>query len=82
MGRYPILDRYVKALKKRSTGRGVAKLRWRLQLKQSDPVEPFLAAIALALQYGLFELTRLEHLILERVAGDFFNLDDNGCVTR
>ena len=77
MGRSPILDNYVKALKKRSAGRGVAKLRRLLQLKQSYPVEPFLAAIELALHYGLFDLARVEHLILERVAGDFFNLDDS-----
>ncbi|MEN8176976.1 MAG: IS21 family transposase, partial [Pseudomonadota bacterium] len=77
IGRHPVLDRYVEALKKRSAGRGVAKLRRLLQLKQSYPVEPFLAAIELALHYGLFDLARLEHLILERVAGDFFDLDDD-----
>jgi len=33
------------------------------------------AAIETALQYGLYDLHRLEHLILERVAGDFFHID-------
>ena len=28
-----------------------------------------------ALQFGLFDLARLETLILRQVAGDFFNLD-------
>ena len=37
---------------------------------------PFIAAIEQALQYGLFDLGRLEALILEQVAGDFFALDD------
>ena len=77
VGRNPILDRYVEALKKRSAGRGVAKLRRLLQLKQSYPAKPFLAAIEQALHYGLFDLARLERLILERVAGDFFDLDDD-----
>ena len=75
-GRDPQLDAYVVALKKRAPGRGVGKLRRLLELKRTYPAEPFLAAVQHALQYGLFDLTRLEHLILERVAGDFFELDE------
>jgi len=75
-GRDPLLDQYVAALKKRSSGRGVSKLRKLLELKRAYPAQPFLAAVKQALQYGLFDLTRLERLILERVAGDFFNLGD------
>jgi hypothetical protein len=70
------LDAYVAALKKRAPGRGVAKLRRLLELKRTYPAEPFLAAIEQALHYGLFDLARLERLILERVAGDFFDLDE------
>ena len=66
---------YVAALKQRAPGRGVAKLRRLLELKRTYPAEPFLAAIEQALHYGLFDLSRLERLILERVAGDFFDLD-------
>jgi hypothetical protein len=55
--------------------RGAGKLRRLLELKRTYPAEPFLAAIEQALQYGLFDLNRLERLILERVAGDFFDLD-------
>jgi hypothetical protein len=29
------------------------------------------------LQYGLYDLNRLENLILSFVAGDFFNLNDH-----
>ena len=76
-GRDPVLDRYVLALKKRAPGRGVGKLRHLLELKRTYPAEPFLGAIEQALQYGLFDLARLERLILERVAGDFFDLDEN-----
>ena len=77
VGRDPILDRYVEALKKRSPGRGVVKLRRLLQLQRRYPPKPFLAAIELALHYGLFDLSRLERLILQRVAGDFFDFDDD-----
>ena len=75
-GHDPRLDAYVVALKKRAPGRGVAKLRRLLELKRTYPAEPFLAAIEQALHYGLFDLSRLERLILERVAGDFFDLDE------
>lgn len=68
-GRHPVLDRYVAELKGRAPGRGVAKLRRLLQLKQSYPSEPFLAALEQALQYGLFDLNRL--------GGDFFALTDD-----
>jgi hypothetical protein len=72
----PRLDAYVVALKKRAPGRGVGKLRRLLELKRTYPAEPFLSAIEQALRYGLFDLRRLERLILERVAGDFFDLDE------
>jgi hypothetical protein len=76
-GRDPRLDAYVVALKKRAPGRGVGKLRRLLELQRTYPAEPFLAAIEQALQYGLFDLARLERLILECVAGDFFDLEEN-----
>ena len=74
--RNPILDQYVAALKKRSPGRGVTKLRKLLELQRTYPSGPFLGAVEQALKYGLFDLSRLERLILERVAGDFFNLGE------
>ena len=76
-GRDPRLDAYVVALKRRAPGRGLSKLRRLLELKRTYPAEPFLAAIEQALHYGLFDLARLERLILEHVAGDFFDLQDN-----
>jgi hypothetical protein len=51
-----------------------AKLRRLLELKRAYPAEPFLGALAQALEYRLSDLARLERLILERVAGDFFAL--------
>ena len=69
------LDLYVNALKSRSPGRGMRQLQRLLRLKRTYPIEAFLPAIAQALEYGLFDLARLENLVLERVAGDFFNID-------
>jgi transposase len=69
------LSRYVSALKRRSPGRGVARLRRLLAMRRTYPREAFLAAIEKALHYGLYDLHRLEHLILEQVAGDFFCIE-------
>jgi hypothetical protein len=74
-GRDPRLDQYVVELKRRAPGRGLSKLRRLLALQRTYPAEPFLAAVEQALHYGLFDLARLEKLILEHVAGDFFDLD-------
>ena len=70
-----MLDRYAAALKQRAHGRGVRALRRLLELKRSYPQAPFLAALEQAMKYGLFDLGRLETLILKYVAGDFFALD-------
>ena len=35
-------------------------------------------AVEQALKYGLFDLSRLETLVLRHVAGKFFALDDDG----
>jgi hypothetical protein len=73
-GESETLDRYVAELKKRSAGRGIARLRRLLNLKRTYPAQPFCAALAEALAYGLFDLGRLEIMILDRVAGDFFHI--------
>lgn len=72
---YPILDRYASALKQRAHGRGLRQLRRLLEMKRTYPSAPFLAALEQALQFGLFDLGRVEALILKQVAGDFFALD-------
>lgn len=75
-GHAEVLDRYVAEIKKRASGRGVARLRRLLNLKRTYPSDAFLGAIEQALHYGLYDLGRLERLILQRVAGDFFQLGD------
>jgi transposase len=75
-GEHAALDAYVGALTVHLSGRGTRALNRLLQLKRSYPAEPFLAAVQQALKYGLFDLNRLETLVLRHVAGDFFALDD------
>lgn len=72
------LQRYAAALKARP--QGVRALRRLLQIKRTYPRVPFEAAVQQALKFGLFDLARLEHLVLKHVAGDFFALggDEGG----
>jgi transposase len=70
------LDLYVEQIRKRFPGRAVRPLKRLLDLKRTYPEEAFNAACEQALHYGLFDLARLERLILERVAGDFFRIDE------
>ena len=52
-------------------GRGLSELRLGALLREY-PREPFLAAVREATQYGLYDLDRLERMILRRVARDYF----------
>ena len=74
-GHHPSLDRYAAALRQRGNGWGRRALRRLIGMKRTYPAGPFIAAIEQALRYGLFDLGRLEELILKQVAGDFFALD-------
>lgn len=73
-GHTEVLDRYVGELKKRSKGRGLTKLRGLLNLKRTYPQAALHAALQQALRYGLYDLQRLERIILEHIARDFFEM--------
>ena len=75
-GKCDSLDQYVDELKKRSSGRGVIKMRRLLDLRRTYPPQAVNKAVEQALQYGLYDLTRLEQMILSYVAGDFFTSED------
>lgn len=76
-GHYEWLEHYVKEIKKRASGRGVRQLRRLLDLKRTYPQEAFQKAVQEALHYGLYDLSRLEQMILSHVAGEFFSLDED-----
>jgi transposase len=77
LGQHEWLDRFVGEIKKRSGGRGVRSLRRLLDLKRTYPPEAFEKALVQALRYGLYDLSRLERLILSQVAGDFFTIEED-----
>jgi len=74
MGQSNTLDRYVADIKKSCYGSGRRKLQKLLQLQRTYPADAFEKAVESALHYGLYDLARLENMILSFVAGDFFNL--------
>jgi transposase len=67
---------YVAALKQKSRKVVALALRQLLRLLREYPREPFLAAVQEAARYGLYDLGRLERMILRRVARDYFLLLD------
>jgi hypothetical protein len=72
----PEIADYLAALKQRSRKLVTLALRQLLRLVRDYPREPLLAAVAEAARYGLYDLDRLERMILKRVARDYFLLDD------
>jgi transposase len=70
----PELSGYVAALKKHGKKQITLALRQLLRLAREYPREPFLAAVAEAARFGLYELDRVERMVIRRVANDFFLL--------
>jgi hypothetical protein len=70
-----VLCAYVSALRQRLPPlRATLSLRRLLALRRDYPEEPFLSAVAKATVYGLFDMDRLERLILKTVGSDYFVL--------
>jgi transposase len=74
-GHHDSLDRYTAALRLHGRAGNRRALRRLIDMQRTYPPGPFIAAIEQALHYGLFDLGRLEDLILKQVAGDFFALN-------
>jgi transposase len=68
----PELTDFVIALKKRASGRAIRELRHLQQMVHDYPRPALRDAVATALHYGLFDLDRIETLVLRRVRDDFF----------
>jgi len=68
---------YVAALKKNSRKLVVLALRQLLRMVREYPREPLLGAVAEAARYGLYDLDRVEGMILRRVRRDYFLLNND-----
>jgi hypothetical protein len=72
----PEIAGYVAELKQKGRKVVALALRQLLRLLREYPREPFLAAVREAARYGLYDLDRLERMILRRVARDYFLLGE------
>lgn len=71
----PDLGDYVSGLEKRSRKVIALALRQLLRMVREYPRGPLLAAVREAAHYGLYDLDRLERMILRRVAREYFVLE-------
>lgn len=71
----PELADYVAALKQRSRKVITLALRQLLRFVREYPREPLLGAVGEAARYGLYDLDRLERMILRRVTSEYFLLN-------
>jgi hypothetical protein len=69
----PRISSYLQALKQQASGRRWP-LRRLLSMLQEYPREAFLTALAEAERYRLFDLERLEKMVLRQIADDYFVL--------
>jgi len=72
LGAAPELGGYIGELKKRSQGRGTLALRRLQRLVDDYPRAPLVEAVNAAAQYGLYDLERLERMVLRHIAKDYF----------
>lgn len=68
----PRLAAYVAGLKKHTSGSGVLAMRRLLRLVRDYPREPLVAAVSTASHYGLYDLDRVERMVLRQIASDYF----------
>jgi transposase len=71
----PELTEYVAGLKQRSRKVITLALRQLLRFVREYPREPLVGAVQEAARYGLYDLDRLERMILKRVTREYFLLD-------
>jgi transposase len=75
----PPLADYAKLVKARGSNRWPERLRRLLQMRRDYPPKPFFAAVQTAAQYGLYELDRLERIVLRNIATEYFVAPADRC---
>jgi len=71
----PEIEGYAAALAQRAQGRGTIALRRLYRMVREYPQAAVIASVRTAQHYGLFDLERLEQMILRRIAGEFFQIE-------
>ncbi len=72
----PALEPYVTALVQHARGRGVRLVQKLLRMVREYPRKPLLDAVTQAHHFGLYELDRVERMVLRRIGRDYFVLPD------
>ena len=67
----PELSSYIASIKAR---RGILALRGLVRLVRDYPRAPLCAAVRTAETYGLYDMARLERMVLRQIADDYFLL--------
>lgn len=71
----PEIAGYVAALKKSGRKYIIVALRHLLRMAREYPREAFASAVAEAAHYGLYDLDRLERMVLRRIASHYFRVE-------
>ena len=71
----PALAGYIDAYRSRYPGRMLLMLRRLRAMVRDYPRAPLLAAVRTAQEYGLFDLERLDRMVLRHIARDYFVLE-------
>jgi transposase len=74
----PQIQDYLVAFRSRHPGRYLRMLRRLLGMVRDYPRAPLLAAVRTAQDYGLFDLDRLDRMVLRHIARDYFVLEAAG----
>lgn len=70
------LGPYLAALKAKRPSQAIRSMKRLLGMLRDYPREPFLRAVTTALDYGLFDMDRLDGMVLRNTARDYFVLSD------
>ena len=74
----PELGPYIKDLKSKAKKQTTLALRQLLRMAREYPREPLRGAVQRAHHYGLYDLDRVESLLLRLIAEEYFQLDPDG----
>ena len=74
---FPELSDYVAGLKRHGRRQITLALRQLLRMGREYPREAFLSAVREAAHYGLYDLDRLERMVLRRIASEYFLISDH-----
>ena len=71
----PEITSYIQSLKKRGRGRATLQMRRLLRMLDDYPRQGLLESIQLASQYGLYDLERVETMVLRKLAREYFQIN-------